>query len=110
MKEKREKDLRMNLAELDQSQLITTAVKLQGVIDEHIAEKTGFTGQISQLGKQNAMLQEENDRLEAEAGGEGIRIGIVEFEALQDENKRLRERNEKLAALNEKLQEKMLGG
>ncbi len=108
MKEQREKDLRMNLAELDQSQLIKTCIDMQDVIDTLGDEKRGFTSSISQLNKQNQLLVAENERLESEVGGDPG-ASSAELEAANKEIGRLKGRVETLTELNEKLQEKLLG-
>lgn len=106
MHDKREQDLRMNLAKMDHNQLIDTCVQMQGVIDTHVAEKGGFTSSINSLNKRCEMLEQEVARLEGELG-EDAGASKVEMDALREENDRLKERNEKLQTLNEKYQEKL---
>jgi peptidoglycan hydrolase CwlO-like protein len=99
----REKNMRMNLAELTQEQLSDTCVQLQTVIDKHVSEKQGMKSQVTAMGNQVNALQEKIAQLEADAD-DTTRVGSVELEAMNAEIAKLKQRNIDLTNLNEGLQ------
>ena len=94
-----ETNMRAQVAELPQSELIDLVVQLQVTIETHMNEKAGFKSSITSLDTQNMALQRENDRLESEATGSPVDSNQVT--ALED-------RIGILQSLNEKLQAKLL--
>ena len=108
MTPEREKNMRLNLADLTQEQLSDTCVQLQDVIDNHVNEKAGMKQQVTALGTQVPALQNKIADLE-EKLGDSTTVGTAEFDALRQENAQLSERVERLQKLNEGLQEKLLG-
>jgi len=98
--------MRSMLREYDTEQLINTAVEIQQVCDTHVAEKGGFTSQISMLNRQNEALRAANEQLEAETGDPTA--DPEELENLKHQVTELQARVDKLTNLNEKLQEKLV--
>lgn len=105
MKTDKEQSMRSTLADYPKGELIDLAVRLQGVIDDHIHEKTGLQSSIDAMKGQIPILQAELDKYE----GGGAQLGPAEKEALEAENIHLRERCSTLQALNEKLQGMLVG-
>lgn len=108
MTPEREKNMRLNLAELTQEQLSDTCVNLQRVVDDHVNEKTGMKSQITVMGNQIPALHQKIKDLE-EAADDTTQVGTVEWEALQEQNAELVKRTEELQRLNEGLQKKLIG-
>lgn len=105
MNESQEKDMRAQIGDYTQSELMTLAIQLQNTIDDHVAEKRGQANAVEQMRRQNDALQEENTRLEEEAGDSIPHAEVSELEAKVGT---LQARVDDLTQLNEGLQRKLL--
>lgn len=114
MTPEQESNMRRQLADYAKVELIDLAISLQEVCDSHSMEKKGLQSAVDNMAQQMPVLRAQLDEYEAEAGS-GIKVGEVEWDALQEENKvlrgkmeELRDRFDRVQALNEKFQEKLL--
>lgn len=99
-------NMRAQISDFSQHELVDLAVTLQDTIDANITKIRGLESSVEQMGRQIPALQALNDELESQAGSS---VDNDELVALQTNNERLQAKNNELIELNQALQKKLVG-
>ena len=99
-------NMRAQISEYAQSELIDLAISLQNTIDANVQKIRGLENSQEQMGRQIPALQARLEELEEL---EGAAVDSEELAAVRANNEALQAKNDELVELNQALQKKLVG-